>query len=253
MHHKDPFPDFKTARSMLITEEMRLKSKSLSLPVDSSSSSPLALITDKGITRNPSNPQFKPWKPCIHFAKGTCRFGMGCKFVHDTNNKQMGQHLDQKGDTNTEEIILRLLGKLGITNTTYHQNNNIGNTSTPSGGPSAALTSPSPHPSAYFTSPSHLSTNRTPPGFSPPQAQFNPTPYYYQPTSVPPGFGPQQPPSMPTGTIHQPQTGPTAPPHAPTTIQTSHASSIGQPVTSGQETILPHAFAAGTLHDPSTA
>ncbi|GKE15305.1 hybrid signal transduction histidine kinase M, partial [Tanacetum coccineum] len=39
MHHKDTFPDFKTARSMLITEEMRLKSKSLALPVDSSLSS----------------------------------------------------------------------------------------------------------------------------------------------------------------------------------------------------------------------
>lgn len=34
MHHKNTFPDFKTARSMLITEETRLKSKSLSLPVD---------------------------------------------------------------------------------------------------------------------------------------------------------------------------------------------------------------------------
>ncbi|GJY30234.1 ribonuclease H-like domain-containing protein [Tanacetum coccineum] len=37
MHHKDTFPGLKTARSMLITEEMSLKSKFLALPVDSSS------------------------------------------------------------------------------------------------------------------------------------------------------------------------------------------------------------------------
>ncbi|GJZ26379.1 hypothetical protein Tco_0570632, partial [Tanacetum coccineum] len=36
MHWKDSFLDLKTFRSLLITEEMRLKSKSLALPVDSS-------------------------------------------------------------------------------------------------------------------------------------------------------------------------------------------------------------------------
>ncbi|GJS54877.1 hypothetical protein Tco_0628239 [Tanacetum coccineum] len=44
IHHRDTFPDLKTTRSMLTTEEMRLKSKSLSLTVDSSSSSPMVLI-----------------------------------------------------------------------------------------------------------------------------------------------------------------------------------------------------------------
>nr|GEY65167.1 ribonuclease H-like domain-containing protein [Tanacetum cinerariifolium] len=42
MHYKDTFPDFKTARSLLITEEMRLKSKSPASPVDSSSTSPMS-------------------------------------------------------------------------------------------------------------------------------------------------------------------------------------------------------------------
>ena len=67
MHHRDPFPDFKTARSMLITEEMRLKSKSLALPVDSSSSSPLVLMTQSGMSRRPSSPQVKYWRPCKRF------------------------------------------------------------------------------------------------------------------------------------------------------------------------------------------
>ncbi|GJS21352.1 zf-CCHC domain-containing protein [Tanacetum coccineum] len=52
MHHKDTFLDLKTAHSMLITEEMRLKSKSLALPVDSTSSSLLVLMAQSGGDRN---------------------------------------------------------------------------------------------------------------------------------------------------------------------------------------------------------
>ncbi|GKC85660.1 hybrid signal transduction histidine kinase M, partial [Tanacetum coccineum] len=37
MHYQDTFPNLKTKRSLLIAEEMRLKSKELTLPVDSSS------------------------------------------------------------------------------------------------------------------------------------------------------------------------------------------------------------------------
>nr|GEY86417.1 hybrid signal transduction histidine kinase M [Tanacetum cinerariifolium] len=53
MHHRDTFPDLKTARSMLTTKEMRLKSKSQSLLVDSSSSSPMVLIDESGNTLRP--------------------------------------------------------------------------------------------------------------------------------------------------------------------------------------------------------
>ncbi|GJV62107.1 hypothetical protein Tco_1468207 [Tanacetum coccineum] len=56
MHHRDTFPDLKTTRSMLTTEEMWLKFKSQSLPVDSSSSSPVVLMDESGIYRRPSNP-----------------------------------------------------------------------------------------------------------------------------------------------------------------------------------------------------
>ncbi|GJT76122.1 ribonuclease H-like domain-containing protein [Tanacetum coccineum] len=72
MHHKDTFPDLKTARSMLITEEMRLKSKSLALPLDSSSSSsPMVLMAESGTTRRSSTTnQVKSWRPCFNFAKG---------------------------------------------------------------------------------------------------------------------------------------------------------------------------------------
>nr|GEW87631.1 ribonuclease H-like domain-containing protein [Tanacetum cinerariifolium] len=74
MHHKDTFPDLKTTRSMLFTEEMRLKSKSLSLPVDFSSSSPLVLMAELGTNRRPSSPQVKSWWPCYNFSKVASRF-----------------------------------------------------------------------------------------------------------------------------------------------------------------------------------
>ncbi|GJZ47299.1 hypothetical protein Tco_0601131 [Tanacetum coccineum] len=70
IHHREPFPDLKTARSMLTTEEMRLKSTSHSLPVDSSSSSPMVIVTKSCTNRRPSNPQVKSWRPCYNFAKG---------------------------------------------------------------------------------------------------------------------------------------------------------------------------------------
>ncbi|GJW18639.1 ribonuclease H-like domain-containing protein [Tanacetum coccineum] len=46
--HREPFPDLKTVRSMLATEEMRLKSKAQATSLDSSSSSPMVLIANSG-------------------------------------------------------------------------------------------------------------------------------------------------------------------------------------------------------------
>ncbi|GJQ92673.1 hypothetical protein Tco_0003812 [Tanacetum coccineum] len=63
---------------MLTTEELLLKSKSQSLPVDSLSSSPMVLIAETGTNRRPSNPQVKSWRPCYNFAKDMCRFGDSC-------------------------------------------------------------------------------------------------------------------------------------------------------------------------------
>nr|GEZ26738.1 hybrid signal transduction histidine kinase M [Tanacetum cinerariifolium] len=55
--HQEPYLDLKTARLMLTIEEMRLRSKSLSLPVDSSS--PMVLMAETVTSRRPSNPQVK--------------------------------------------------------------------------------------------------------------------------------------------------------------------------------------------------
>ncbi|GJV93396.1 ribonuclease H-like domain-containing protein [Tanacetum coccineum] len=54
VHRKDTFPDLKTGRSMLITEEMRLKSKALASLMDSLSSSPMVLLAKSDNNHRPS-------------------------------------------------------------------------------------------------------------------------------------------------------------------------------------------------------
>nr|GEW98475.1 ribonuclease H-like domain-containing protein [Tanacetum cinerariifolium] len=104
MHHKDTFPDLKTACSMLITEEMRLKSKSLMLPVDSSS--PMVFMAESG----------------------ACRFSDSCRHVHDpsarsgTNNNVSNASSRRTNDNEptTNELLAKLLiqlGTLGVNNT----------------------------------------------------------------------------------------------------------------------------------------
>ncbi|GJY82051.1 ribonuclease H-like domain-containing protein [Tanacetum coccineum] len=83
---KDTFPDLKAVRSLLITEEIRLKSKVLASPMDSSS--PMVCVTGSSNNSRPSSTaQGKSWKPCFNFAKGNCRFGDSCPYVHDANDR----------------------------------------------------------------------------------------------------------------------------------------------------------------------
>ncbi|GKB01182.1 ribonuclease H-like domain-containing protein [Tanacetum coccineum] len=102
---------------MLITEEMRLKSKSLTLPVDSSSSSPMVLMAQSGTLPRPSTPHVKSWRPCYNFAKGSYQFSNGCKFVHDHNAKNGDTSGSKLSRTNTtDELLVKLLNKLGLNN-----------------------------------------------------------------------------------------------------------------------------------------
>ncbi|GKD17078.1 ribonuclease H-like domain-containing protein, partial [Tanacetum coccineum] len=113
MHWKDTFPDLKTVRSLLITEEMLLKSKALALPVDSSS--PMVLMANSGNRRTSSSttPQVKSWKPCFNFAKGSCRFGESCHYVHDANARvstnNNGSNRGRGGSDNTTNALLQKL------------------------------------------------------------------------------------------------------------------------------------------------
>ncbi|GJZ54157.1 hypothetical protein Tco_0609042 [Tanacetum coccineum] len=87
--HPEPFPDLKTARSMLTTEEMRLKSKSQALPVASSSLSPMVFWPIQSMRAKSSNNSL--WSSSSNSGGST------------TNGN------------NTNELLAQLLSQLGIT------------------------------------------------------------------------------------------------------------------------------------------
>ncbi|GJR33245.1 ribonuclease H-like domain-containing protein [Tanacetum coccineum] len=148
MHYKDTFPDLKTARSLVITEEMSLKSKSLALLVDSSFASPMILMAETGMPRPPYTPQVKSWRPCYNFAKGACRFGNNCKFVYDSNAKSGDTSSSKVTGNNTDELLVMLLSKLGI----HDGLNHIGRNKTNSTSTVTTPLAPGPTtPSAFHT------------------------------------------------------------------------------------------------------
>nr|GEW77549.1 putative reverse transcriptase, RNA-dependent DNA polymerase, Gag-polypeptide of LTR copia-type [Tanacetum cinerariifolium] len=98
-------------------EGMRLKSKSLALPMDSSSSSPMVLMTESGTNRRSSNTtQVKTWRPCFNLAKGACWFGDSCRYVHDANartgNNNNGSNTRGRGTFDNSNTTNELLTKL---------------------------------------------------------------------------------------------------------------------------------------------
>ncbi|GKA96685.1 ribonuclease H-like domain-containing protein [Tanacetum coccineum] len=156
MHWKDTFPDLKAVRSLLIAEEMRLKSKLLASPMDSST--PMVFVAGSSNNSRPSSTaQGKPWKPCFNFAKGNCRYGVSCRYVHDANarvpNATSGFNKGRgTSENSTNELLNKLLAqlrKLGI---------NISHTSTNTIAPTVCSSiSPAQNsnvPIAYYASPS---------------------------------------------------------------------------------------------------
>ncbi|GKA10918.1 ribonuclease H-like domain-containing protein [Tanacetum coccineum] len=115
MHYQTTFPDLKTVRSLLVAEEMRLKTKEVALPADSSS--PMVLMAQAGSNRRPSNPQIKSWRPCFNFAKGSCHFGNECRYVHRPNAKPHDFGTSKVSNTsNTDAFLVQLLEKLNLRN-----------------------------------------------------------------------------------------------------------------------------------------
>nr|GEZ41193.1 ribonuclease H-like domain-containing protein [Tanacetum cinerariifolium] len=187
MHWKDTFPDLKTVRSLLITEEMPLKSRISTLLVDSSS------------------------------PMGNCRYSATCRYSHDANARSIGATSGvnkNRGNNDTNELLAKLLAQLG----------NLGfNTYVP-----IQYTPPGFHHSTQAQAIMALLLNY----------------YYSSPGPVP--TAPAH--HVPSATAHQPQpmsysiVGQAQPPQ---TVATSLNST-------GQATVLPHAFTVGTLQDPST-
>ncbi|GJW54370.1 ribonuclease H-like domain-containing protein [Tanacetum coccineum] len=243
MHWKDTFPDLKAVRSLLIAEKMILKSKVVSLPVDSSS--PMVLVAETSTNSRSSTSQGKSWKPCFNFAKGTCRFGDSCRYVHDANARVSNANSGfNKGcgtsKNTTNDLLTNLLAQLGHLGMNVAMSNNGTNVTLPTHatitptvtGPNIASNVPTvPH--AFYTSPgTSLGPNSTPPHGFPPLAQAH-IPYYGYTTSSTPAH--LTPPTA--GSVH-------------TTM--GLVLSSGAVNTSRQATLLPQAFTIGTLYDPTT-
>ncbi|GJU76774.1 ribonuclease H-like domain-containing protein [Tanacetum coccineum] len=111
MHYQDKFPDLKMVRSLLIAEEMRLRTKALASPIDSSSH--MVLMAQSGTNRRSSS-QVKSSRPCFNFAKGSCRFGSNCRHVHDSNVKPPSSSTPSIANNVTDELLMKLLEKLGL-------------------------------------------------------------------------------------------------------------------------------------------
>ncbi|GJS69374.1 ribonuclease H-like domain-containing protein [Tanacetum coccineum] len=87
--HKDPFPDLATVRSMVATEEPRLRSRSSVLPIGTTSSAPQVLLTEAsscnqtGWNNRERDNRTTTREVCRNFRRGFCRWGDACRFLHD--------------------------------------------------------------------------------------------------------------------------------------------------------------------------
>ncbi|GJW16991.1 hybrid signal transduction histidine kinase M [Tanacetum coccineum] len=127
--HQETFPDLKTVRFILTTAEMRLKSRAQTTYVDSTSSSPIVLLSNFGTNaRRFTSSTKKVNKPCFNFNKGSCRFGDHCKFLHNgvhgnpslwSNSVSRSTVIAPPTLTQTDMVALTtLLAKLGINGST---------------------------------------------------------------------------------------------------------------------------------------
>nr|GEX23731.1 ribonuclease H-like domain-containing protein [Tanacetum cinerariifolium] len=261
MHYKDTFPDLKTVRSLLITEEMRLKSKSLALPVDSSSSSPLVLIAKSGTSHRSSNLQVKSWRPCFNFAKGSCRFGSECRYMQDSNAKTSAINPMKPPSTLTDDLLAKLLEKLGLNECGTNRGNTTASNNTmnnPPNFPVAYIVTPNPTTMQY-----PLPTPAQPNSYLiPTLAQFiTPSPgFTYQPVHHQSAQTQQALQAIPTLLVQQPlQPGLPAPPNGFQVVslaQQAQQAPLGfvtcTMANSGHTTALPQAYTIGTLHEPTT-
>ncbi|GKC78628.1 ribonuclease H-like domain-containing protein, partial [Tanacetum coccineum] len=268
--HREPFSDLKAVRSMLTTEETRLRSRAQDIFVDSTSSSPLVLMASNGTnTRRPPSSTEKVHKPGFNFNKGACRYGEYCKFLHNRvhGSSSRGTKTSTEIPNDDMQTLKKLMAKLGFdasvlnsgTSTVQTSNSGIGTVpmvfhySHPNNSQLIPSTTPSAqacyYPSAQSVSPL-LSQQQALPMAQlvyytqahPAQQTVQPAQFFIHPgtTGQPSPMGHPSPTGQPTGQI-------------------GHGSISGQHVFMGgfgslprQETIIPSAFNAVTLQDPTS-
>ncbi|GKD93782.1 hybrid signal transduction histidine kinase M [Tanacetum coccineum] len=96
IRHRDPFPTFDTARSMLLVEESILNRETNANSLGSSSSPSVLVVTTKGNSED----------LCRNFIRGTCRFGDRCRFVHGKHSHKPtdGLKLQSHSKSNAKSV-----------------------------------------------------------------------------------------------------------------------------------------------------
>ncbi|GJS08781.1 ribonuclease H-like domain-containing protein [Tanacetum coccineum] len=195
--------------------QMRLKSKALALPMDSSS--PMVLVAESSTNSRSSRSKGKSLKPCFNFAKVFCRYGNSCRYAHDANARVSNANKMNVAMSNNGTNVT-----LPNPATVTPPVTNIASTM-----PTAPqlftqvpryITWPKPYTSTWVSS-----TGRSPSPLvaGPVHTTMGPVNYASQAT-------------QPTGSL---------------VMGLALSSSVVN--TSGQATLLPQAFTAGTLHDPN--
>ncbi|GJU95278.1 ribonuclease H-like domain-containing protein, partial [Tanacetum coccineum] len=126
------------------------------------------------------NTQAKSWKPCFNFAKGSCRFGNDCRYVHDPNAKIVNSGSSKQPSNNTTDaLLLTLLEKLGV--------NDIGSSCTSNVNPSPVVTNAMPVAAYSVPGPGYFMAQSTSPMYPPTGFPSQPAQQQVQPIQSPIG------------------------------------------------------------------
>ncbi|GKC12192.1 ribonuclease H-like domain-containing protein [Tanacetum coccineum] len=119
--HKDPFPDLATVRSMVMTEELRMRSKT-TLPNDNNTSSaPQVLLAQASATRgndgrtprDRDSRNNNKTEVCRNYGRGFCRWGQECRYIHDSSRGNQ-RPTTSSGNTRMNQNSMHTGGNRGL-------------------------------------------------------------------------------------------------------------------------------------------
>ncbi|XP_071729189.1 uncharacterized protein [Rutidosis leptorrhynchoides] len=99
--HSNPFPNYDTVRSIITLEQMELTRKNRPADTAGTPSAPTALVAQA------INPPTTPPRPttnlqvCRNFNRGHCRFGSGCRYLHQPSRAKSGPATSQNAWSST--------------------------------------------------------------------------------------------------------------------------------------------------------
>ncbi|GKD75671.1 ribonuclease H-like domain-containing protein [Tanacetum coccineum] len=119
--HKDPFPNLATVRSMVMTEELRMRSKT-TLPNDNNTlSAPQVLLAQASATRgndgrtprDRDSRNNNKTEVCRNYGRGFCRWGQECRYIHDSSRGNQ-RPTTSSGNTRMNQNSMHTGGNRGL-------------------------------------------------------------------------------------------------------------------------------------------